>query len=273
MEKQMEDENLNDQSNGQDDLNGQQNGGDAGNDKGNGNANDSSPTEIEVKGVKIPYSEFEALAKEKFKDRFDAFDNREKWQKANTQRAEQIKQLERDARRFQQLQTDPRFSQFMQGGNQPQSKFDQIRQQFIQKATSQWGDRIDPNFLNFMGDYIAEVSGHRAQEVISPFQNQYFSEWEQNFLASHPLAEPGTDKFEELKSLISAGAKPEKAYKAVYQEELMEKEFQDRIKKRDDENRKKINNSRRSNGTVQNTRKPQSFDESFEQSWASHGGD
>lgn len=240
------------------------------NDPGNVNQEAATATDLEINGVKLSLDALKGH--EKLKDVFDAYENRQKWQAKLTQESQKVKQLQRDALEFQRLKSDPRFAQFMQGG-QPQNRIDQIRQQFIQKATSQWGNNVDPNFINFMGDYIAEISGHRAKEAIEPFQNQYFSEWESNFLNSHPLIQPGTEKFEELKNYLASGVNPEKAYKAVYQEEIMQKEIEDRIKKRDDENRKKLNNSRRVNGTVQQTMKPKSFGESFDRAWANHGGD
>ena len=241
-------DNLNDQNGNQGDLDGQRSGDGDGNGQGNDGGNGSgSPTEIVIGEHKVALDELRKNPA--LKNYFDAYDNREKWQSANTKRAEQLKQVERDALQFQRMKTDPRFQQLLNPQAQPGNRYDQIKQSFISKASQQFGGQFDPNFMGMLFDSMQELSGARAEEVVQPFQNQYLSNWEKNFLREHPLVKPGSEKYQELSDRIKAGYDPEDAYQVVFREELLNSEIESRIKKRDEENKLKLQRSRQPIGT------------------------
>ena len=218
----------------------------------------TTPTDfVEVKGVKIPASEFEALAKEKYKDRFDAYENREKWQAENTRRSQEIKQIQRDAEEFRRLKSDPRFQQTFNPQNQQVSDIQALAQQFPD---------VDPRFF----DAIAKIIDQRTQKAVSPIAERNAQEWEKQFLATHPIIKPGTEKYGELAELLQAnpGIDPEKAYKMVYQDELLNQQLEDRIKARDEEAKRKLKMKSPTSSTGQ---RPKSEDEAFESAWAKFG--
>lgn len=246
-----------------DDPQGQQQIQDGGNDQGAGNAG-QSPTEfIELEGgIKVAKEVFEKHAKETFKDAFEAKDNRDKWQAENTRKAQEIAAVQREAEEYRRLRQDPRFqSQFNQQPANP-------RDAYVAEKTKMFPD-VDPRFFANQFDDLMRFSDMRAREAVSPILEQQSQEWERQFVASHPLIKPQTDEYYKLGRMIEKGYDPEDAYQIVYRQQLMEQEFEGRIKKRDDENKKKLTSA----GTVSNrgANKPLSSDEAFERNWAKYG--
>lgn len=233
-------------------------------DKGEGEeSDDPTPTDfIEVKGVKIPAAEFENLAKEKYKDRFEAFDNREKWQAENTRRAQELKQLERDAEAYRRLQSDPNNNR-----QKTDNSYDGQKKSYVEKKVSAF-PTVDPRFFESQFDDIWEMSGRRANESLDPIRQQQAAEWEKNFLATHELVKPGTESYDKLALLMRKGYDAEDAYQIVYAKELREKEVESRIKTRDEEAKRKLKTNR-----TQSTpagQRPRTQDESFERAFAKY---
>ena len=248
------------------DPNGQPAGADAGNgDDATGDPAATTPTDfVEFQSTKISKADFEAKAKELYKDAFDAHANREKWQAENTRKAQEIKQIQRDAEAFRRLQSDPRYQQAF-GPQQPTSQ----KQGYVQRMAQKYPD-VDPHFFEDQFDSFSEIAGLRAKEAISPFAERNAQEWEKNFLASHPIIKPGTEKYSELAELLEAnpGIDPEKAYKMVYQDELINQQLEDRIKARDEEAKRKL---KMKSPTSTPGQRPKSEDEAFESAWAKYG--
>lgn len=251
-------------------VEGQPAAGQQGNAEDSGKPEANSPTEfVEVKGVKIPAGEFEQLAKEKFKDRFEAFENREKWQKENTRKAMELAEERKLAEQFRRLSADPRFREFMsQGERNPQNQFEAQQQAYVQRKVKEFPD-VDPRFFASQFNDIWEMSGNRAQSSIIPLIQQQAEVWEKEFLSSHPLIEKGSDKYYEVAEIIGKGYDPEHAYNLVFREELTNQTVEERIKKRDDEAKKKL--QQKPVSSASGGQKRGSSDDSFERAWAKHG--
>ena len=107
----------------------------------------SPPTEfVDFKGVKIPAGDFESLAREKYKDRFDAFDNREKWQAENTRKAQETAQDRRDAESYRRLMES-------RSTPQPQNEYEALKKQYIEEQRSFYPDS-DPRTLEQFLFYV-----------------------------------------------------------------------------------------------------------------------
>lgn len=247
---------------------GQQPAGE-GNGEGSGKPDAGTPTDfVEVKGVKIPASEFETLAKEKYKDRFEAFDNREKWQKENTQRAQELAEDRRVAEQFRRLSADPRFQEYMNQGTRPRNDFEAQRQAYVQKKQQAFPD-VDPRFFASQFEDIWEMSGVRAQSQVTPILQQQSEQWEVNFLKEHPLVENKSEAYYQLAEMIGKGYDPEHAYQIVYRDQLLNKNVEDRLKARDEEAKKKL--QQKPISSESNGQKRATSDEAFEKAWAKHG--
>ena len=153
--------------------------------------------------------------------------------------------------------------------SQPANRYDAIKQSFIAKASQQFGGQFDPNFMGLLFDSMQELSGARAEEVVQPFQNQYLGNWEKQFLREHPLIKAGDERYQELGERIKQGYDPEDAYNIVYREEIMNAEFDNRMKKRDEENKLKLQRSRAPIGTSGKKSQAKGADV-FEEVWNEH---
>lgn len=204
-----------------------------------------NPTDfIDVKGVKIPASEFEALAKEKYKDRFEAFDNREKWQAENTRKAQENAQIQRDADAYRRMMADPRFSQPQA---QPRNEFESMKEDYIREKSEFYPDADPQKLRAFLGkefELHAKLAGFKAQETVRPFQDQQAMDFEEKFLAAHPKVQRGTPQYEEIRDLVGSGVKPEKAYQIVFFDDLVKERELEAIKRRDEEAKRKLQQSR-----------------------------
>lgn len=263
---------------GLDDLDGAGGDPDMGNDTGADDGNDPSGADgTDANGDEIVIGENrvrldDLRGNEQLKQYFDAYDNREQWQKANTEKAQEIAQIKRQADSYQRLMADPRFQQFMQGGQQQQSSNpkDQILQTFKQK----WGNQVDPTFLGELIDAVGQVYAPMIDERINPIRQFIGSNWERDFLSSHPELKKGSDEYYQINDLINKGTDPELAYESVMgwanpnrRQGLLQKEIESAIKKRDEENRRKLKQNRTSGG-AKGSKVSNNPDEIFEDAWA-----
>ena len=195
----------------------------------------TTPTDfVELEGVKVPQSTFEKIARERYKDAFEAKENRDKWQAENTRRSQEIKSLERDAEAYRRLQAEPK--------PQPKNQFEAQKQAYVEKKSKSFPE-VDPRFFESQFEDIWEMSGKRAQEITAPDREQRNQEWEKTFLASHPLVKPGTEQYQKMVEYGERGYDPEDAYQIVFKKELQEQEFSARSKAVDSERLKKLKGS------------------------------
>lgn len=200
---------------------------------------DPSPTFVEVNGVKIPEAEFEKIAQEKYKDRFEAYDNREKWQKENTQKAQQNAQHERDAETYRSIMANPQafIQQF-----QPQQPANQS-EQFVQGIRQQYPD-VDPGFLKAMYSSFEQIAGRTAQQKIDPLVKQQGANFEREFLSKHPDVLMNSPEYNQIGSFIQAGTDPEQAYQFVFRDTIAKQKLDDTIKLRDEDAKRKLKQTR-----------------------------
>lgn len=239
-------------------------------DAGNDNLGDNQSSKetndfVDFKGVKVPVSEFENIAKERYKDHFDAYENKSKWQAENTRRAQELKAVERDAEAYRRLLSERQY----QPQQQPQNPQEAQKRSYVEKKKQQFPD-VDPRFFESQYEDLYEMSGIRAKETISPILEEQAKDWEKNFVKEHPLIQTGDENYYKLVDLIKKGYDPEHGYSIVYAKELGEQAYSERTKARDAENKRKLQQTQKtSTGSV--TQKP-TEDESFEKAWAKYGG-
>lgn len=226
-----------------------------------------APTEIVIGETKVSIDQLKSHPE--LKNYFEAYENRERWQAENTRKSQEIKQYLRDAQEYRRLKSDPRFQQLNQPA-QPANRLDAVKQRFLETARQRFGDAVNSDFVSMLFDAASEVSRYNAQEAIAPFQNHYLGAWEKQFVKDHPLVKPGSEKYEQLRDLCGSGLDPEQAYKNVYFDEILNAELEDRIKKRDLENTKKLKQSRNAGGTT-GKKSTLKGDDVFEDVWAEHG--
>jgi len=220
-----------DPTDGGSDPNGQQ--GDKGDGNGDGGDGDgsNSPTEfVEVNGVQIPTEQFDALAKERHKDAFDAKENRDKWQAENTKKAQEIADIRRKADSFDRLEAD-RFRQV-------QAPPTNLKDQYVQDMSKRYKD-IDPTFLEGQFDWMQKMASMQTQQAINPIITQQNEDFERKFLADHPNVVVNSPEYQRLSSLIGAGADADDAYHLVFPNDRIESA----IKARDDETKRKLKQS------------------------------
>lgn len=231
----------------QDDPQGQLSEGIQGNDQDNGNVSDNSPTDfIEVKGVKIPQSEFESLAREKYKDRFEAYENREKWQKTNTERAAELKDAIRKAEMFDRMMSENRFQQ-----PKPSNPYEAQKQEYIKEMKSEFPE-VDERFFAKNFDWNVKLAESKSRELVEPIHAEAGDRFEKEFLAAHPKVVKGSPEYHEIAQLMARGVDAEKAYRTVFMDSILEDQLKERtekaIKQRDEEALRKLKQSRQSSG-------------------------
>ena len=240
-----------------------------GNGEGSGKPEVTTPTEfVEFEGVKVPTEAFEKIAKERYKDQFKSHEDRENWQKANTQKSQELAEDRRVAEQFRRLSADPRFQEFMNQEAKPRNDFEAHRQAYVAKKTQAFPE-VDPRFFASQFEDIWEMSGVRARDSITPFLQRESAKWEENFLKERPLIEEGSEKYKKIAELVRKGYDPEHAYNLVYSEELSNKAFEDRLKTRDEEAKRKL--QQKPTPSVSGAQKRSSPDDGFERAWAKHG--
>lgn len=247
---------------------GQQPAG-AGNDEGSGKPEGGSPTEfVEFEGVKVPQEAFDKMAKERYKDQFKAHEDRENWQKANTQKAQELAEDRRVAEYHRRLSADPRFQEFMNQGQKPRNDFEAQRQAYVAKKGKAFPE-VDPRFFESQFEDIWEMSGARAQNQITPILKQQSEQWESQYLKDHPLIQKESEKYYQLAELVGKGYDPDHAYNIVYKDELLNQTVEDRLKARDEEAKRKL--QQKPTPSASGGQKRTTSDESFEKAWAKHG--
>ena len=238
--------------------------GDAGNDDGGAKGDDGQAADfIDIGEVKVPKEALEKYAKETYKDRFDAFDNMEKWQAKFTQEAQLNSQFRRKAADYDRLVAS-------QSQGQPTNEKDQ----YVSQMTQRYPD-LSRQFLEDQFQWMQKLSGQQAQQSLKPFMTQWGAQQEQDFMNRHKDVIPGSPEAMQIADMIDQGYKPDIAYNEIMgwanpekRKVLIEKENQEAIKRRDEENRLKLKRQR-TGGTGSGKKKdPESFDETFEDVYA-----
>lgn len=226
-----------DPGNGQPGTDGGSNGGDDGNDGG------TNPTEIEVNGVKIPVAQFDELARSRYKDQFSAYDNREKWQAENTRKAQEYSEYKRRAEAYERLLAqDPRFSQ------QSQNPVERTKLKALQNLKSRWGNDVNPEFISDLYDQFSEAMGIVADERLNPIRQWIGNNWEKDFLRQHPEVQRESPEYQRMVRMVESGADPEDAFEVSFKEMVLQKRIDEAIKKRDEDARRKLQQSRQTGG-------------------------
>ena len=247
---------------------GQQPAGE-GNGEGSGKTDVKTPTEfVEFEGVKVPQEAFEKVARERYKDQFKSHEDREAWQKSNTQKSQELAEDRRVAEQFRRLSADPRFQEFMNQGARPRNDFEAQRQAYVQKKQQQFPE-VDPRFFASQFEDIWEMSGVRAQSQVTPILQQQSEQWESQFLKERPLIQKGSEQYYKLAELVGKGYDPDHAYALVYKDQLLNQSVEDRLKARDLEAKKKL--QQKPTSSASGGQKRTTSDESFEKAWAKHG--
>ena len=197
-----------------------------------------SPTDfVEFEGVRIPADAFEKTARERYKDAFDAQTNRDKWSAENTRRAQEIKQLERDAEAYRAMKSQP------QNQTQPKNEYEAMKEQYIREKSEFYPDADPQKLQSFLGkefDWNAKLAGFKAQETVQPIHQRQAAEFEEKFLQAHPKVQKGSEQYQEIAQLIGSGVDAEKAYQFVFQDDLLKEKTETALKARDEERLKKL---------------------------------
>lgn len=199
---------------------------------------DATPTDfVEFEGVKIPADAFDKVARERHKDAFESHENREKWQAENTQQAQEHAEFRRKAAEFDRLQYDPRLQQPTQ---QPLG----IDQEYVRDAQQMFGSNVDPRFLEMTARFVAKKTKEGIEEAVGPLRNQQGESFETVFMKDHPLVKKGSEKYFQVSEKMKAGYDAEDAYQLIYAPEISEQNFQDRLKTRDEDTKRKLQQAR-----------------------------
>ncbi len=198
-------------------------------DDGEGADDTASPT-VKIGEVEISSEEFERLAKEKYQDRFDAFDNRDKWQAKLTQEAQQNSDYRRKAEQFDQLRSDPRL--------QPQDR----KSKYVEKMSQRFPD-LSREFLNMNFDEMSALTGATAKEAIDPIVQRQGQDFERRFLEKHPEVSKGSDEYFRISNLIQNHVDPEDAYQLVFKDTILKSKIDDAVKAKNDDAKRKLKNS------------------------------
>lgn len=221
------------------------------------------PTEfIDVKGVKIPASEFEQLAKEKYKDRFDAYDNREKWQAENTRKAQELAEYRREVEESRRLMAQ------LRAGKQ-EDPVQKMKREYVEDMKRQFPD-IDDRFLEAQFNWQMKLAESRAKDSLDPFLERQGQEYERKFLADHPKLQKGSREYHEILEMTQSGVDPERAYQIVFFDDIVKEKQEAAIKQREDESLRKLKENKTSSSQA-TLPKAKSFDEVFERAFAKHG--
>lgn len=225
---------------------------------------ETSPTDfIEFEGVKVPSDVFEKHAREKYKDAFEAKENRDKWQAENTRKAQENAALAREAEEYRRFKQDPRYQELMQP-KQPANSYESKKQQYVASKVKQFPE-VDPRFFESNFDDLNEMTQRGTQEALAPFQKQQAETWEAEYLAKHPLIQKGSEQYQKIAQMVGKGYDPEDAYNIVFRNVLMEQEFNEREKRKNEENKKKLQATGTTSG--RNSSKPASDDDAFERNY------
>ena len=113
------------------------------------------------------------------------------------------------------------------------------------------------------------MSGVRAQSQVTPILQQQSEQWESQFLKERPLIQKGSEQYYKLAELVGKGYDPDHAYALVYKDQLLNQSVEDRLKARDLEAKKKL--QQKPTSSASGGQKRTTSDESFEKAWAKHG--
>lgn len=229
-----------------------------GNDQDSGNQTDKTPTDfIDFEGVKVPASSFEKIARERYKDAFEAKENREKWQTENTRKAQENAEKLRKAELYDRMIAEGRFNQ-----SQPSNPYEAKKKQYIERKSKQFPD-VDPRFFESQFEDIQELAEMKGRELVQPIYAESGEKFEKDFLAAHPKVVKGSQEYNEIAKLMGAGVDPERAYQTVFHDSILEERLKEQtekaIKARDEEAKRKLKQSRTTSGANGTAPKSKNF--------------
>lgn len=214
---------------------------------GGGDEPETTPTEyVEFEGVKVPAAAFEKTAKERYKDAFEAKENREKWQAENTRKAQENAEKLRKAELYDQLMSERRFQR-----PEPTNPYEAKRKEYVEKRMKAFPD-VDPRFFELQFDDIQELAEMKSRELVEPIHAESGERFEREFLSAHPKVIKGSPEYHKIARLMAGGFDAEEAYQSVFHKEIMEEELklktEKAIKDREEEALRKLKQSRQSSG-------------------------
>lgn len=185
---------------------------------------------MEFEGVRVPKETFDRLAREQYKDAFDALDNKSKWQAENTRKAQEISDIKRKADAYELLAADPRLSSRQQ---------DDLKTEFVSDIQQQFPD-VDPRFLTAMGGWIEKFAGTKASEAVNPIVERQGQAFEREYLSKHPDVVKGSQEYFQISNLIGSGIDAEKAYEITFHDKITKERIETAVKARDEEAKRKL---------------------------------
>jgi len=160
--------------------------------------------------------------------------------------SEKEKEWARTLEAYESLRADPRLQQ---PERQPQNEREALKQEYVSQMQKQFPD-IDPRFLESQFEWNERLAGFRAQEAVSPLLMRQGEQFEREYLKAHPDVVKGSPEYKKIGALIGARVDPEEAYEMVMwgsketRKSLMDKEFQDRLKAKEADDKRKLQQSR-----------------------------
>lgn len=242
------------------DPNGQPSSADRGNGGGGADNGGQSPTDfIDLEGVKVPSTAFEKLARERYKEAFEAQENRDKWQAENTRKAQENAEKIRKAELYERMIAEGRLRQEV-----PQNPYEAQKREYIDEMKREFPD-VDERFFSKQFDWNVKLAESKGREIVEPLYQQSGESFEKEFLAAHPKVVKGSEQYQQIARLMGAGVDPETAYKTVFQEDIVKerlsKELETAIKARDEEAKRKLQNSRQTSKSSGTPAKGKNFEE------------
>ena len=247
---------------------GDQGTGNAGDGDGNAgdgaSGDDGQATEfVDIGEVKVPKEALEKYAKETFKDEFDSHANKDKWQAKLTQEAMSNSTNKRKAADYDRLVA-----------SQQQGQPIDLKTNFLNQVRSQFPD-VDPRFVELFAGFIDQSAGAASKKSLNPVLNHLQNQQERDFMDRHKDVAQGSSEANRIADMHDAGYDYETAYNEVMgwanperRKVLLEKEVNEAIKRRDEENRLKLKRQRQGGGAAGKKKPADSFDETFEEVYA-----
>ena len=226
---------------------------------------------LEMQGVKVPLTEFEKLAREKYKDAFDSFDNQKSWKAELAERGRELNELKRKAESFDRLEAD-RLNQSR--SNPPASGLDKLREQFIDENL-QFYPEADPNaarkYLSSQFDWQLKLAGHKTQEALQPIYEQDGERVEREFLQAHTDVVKGSPEYLKIADKYSKGYELEDAYYLVMKPKIDKQKTDEAIKASEEDAKRKLQQNRQSSSNASVEHKPKSNSDRIRWAMEQHG--
>lgn len=191
---------------------------------------------IEFEGAKVSSSAFEKMARERYKDAFDAQSNRDKWQAENTRKAQEVAEKLREAERI------IAENEYKRNAPNDQDPYQLMQREYIENAKKMFPD-IDERFLQLNFATQMQLANKIASESVRPLQQRTIQEEARQFFARHPDVVYGSPEARKIAEKINQGYDPEDAYELVFKDSRIKSEVEKAIKARDDEAKRKLKQS------------------------------